>query len=170
MRTVITAVDVLQEKGYSLDEEKVHYALAHVKEINGLYGRWDVINRNPLTVVDVAHNEDGIKLLLSQLVMCNYKNLHIVFGIVKDKEVSTILSILPKKATYYFTKAQIARALPEVQLMEKASEYNLYGTHFPEVNMALTAARNNAGKDDMILVCGSVYVAGEVNVNFKREL
>lgn len=168
LRTIITAVDVLKEKGYSLKDENIYYALGHVKEINGLYGRWDVINKEPLIVVDVAHNEDGIKVLLAQLAMCNYKKLHIVFGIVKDKEISTMLSILPKEATYYFTKAQSPRALPEEQLMAKASEYNLYSAHFPEVNIALSAARKNADKGDMILVCGSVYLVGEVNTNLNK--
>lgn len=170
LRTIITAVDVLKQNGYSLYDKNILFALAHVKQINGLHGRWEVISEAPLIVVDVAHNEDGIKVLLEQLAVCNYTNLHIVFGIVKDKEIATILSLLPKKATYYFTKAQIPRALPEQELMAKAKEYNLFGNHFPQVNIALNAARKNAGKDDMILVCGSVYIAGEVDINAKTAV
>ena len=116
-----------------------------------------------MIVLDVAHNEDGIKQLLFQLKLFSYKNLHIVFGVVKDKDISKMLSFLPETATYYFTKAQISRALPEGELLEKAKQHNLNGTHFPNVNIALSAAKQNAEKDDMILVCGSVYLVGEVN-------
>jgi len=168
LRTVITAVNVLRKSGYSLDDDKIHSALSHVKELNGLYGRWSVIQKQPMIVLDVAHNEDGIKQLLTQVSLCTFKKLHIVFGIVKDKEISKILSLLPPNAIYYFTKAQISRALPEAELLSKAKEFNLTGTHFPEVNMALTAARKNAAEEDMILVCGSVYVIGEVDINNKN--
>ena len=153
---------------YSIDNDKTRYALSHVKELNGLYGRWNVIQQQPMIVLDVAHNEDGIKQLLNQLSLCTYKNLHIVFGIVKDKEISKILSLLPQNAIYYFTKAQISRALPEDELLTKAKEFNLNGASFPEVNIALTIAKNNADSQDMILVCGSVYVVGEVDLNFKN--
>ncbi|MEP6596048.1 MAG: folylpolyglutamate synthase/dihydrofolate synthase family protein [Ginsengibacter sp.] len=168
LRTVLTALDVLCKMGYLLNNDKVHYALLHVKELNGLYGRWSVIQQQPMIVLDVAHNEDGIKQLLTQLLLCSFKNLHIVFGIVKDKEISKILSLLPQNAIYYFTKAQISRALPEEELCAKAKEFDLNGVAFPEVNMALESARKNAAKEDMILVCGSVYVIGEVDISFRN--
>jgi dihydrofolate synthase/folylpolyglutamate synthase len=168
LRTVVTGISLLRNMGYSIDDDKTHYALSHVKELTGLYGRWNVIQQQPMIVLDVAHNEDGIKQLLTQLSLCTYKNLHIVFGIVKDKEISKILSLLPQNAIYYFTKAQISRALPEDELLTKAKEFNLNGASFPEVNIALTIAKNNADSQDMILVCGSVYVVGEVDLNFKN--
>jgi dihydrofolate synthase/folylpolyglutamate synthase len=168
LRTVLTAVDALTKIGYSLDDNKVKYALTHVKKLNGLFGRWDIIHRHPLIVLDVAHNEDGIKRLSEQLSFYNYEKLHIVLGMAKDKEVSKILSLLPKHASYYFTKASIARALSEDDLLTKAKVFNLKGTAYPEVNIALTAARMNAAKEDMILVCGSVYLVGEVDVNLKN--
>ena len=163
LRTVVTAIEVLKKAGYLFDENKMHSALQQVKLLNGLYGRWDIIDWEPMIVLDVAHNEDGIKQLLFQLKLFSYKNLHIVFGVVKDKDISKMLSFFPETATYYFTKAQISRALPEGELLEKAKQHNLNGTHFPNVNIALSAAKKNAEKDDMILVCGSVYLVGEVN-------
>ena len=169
MRTLVTALDVLTRNGYSFNDEKIHSALSHVKDINGLYGRWDVIQQHPMIVLDVAHNEDGIKQLLSQLSLFTFKKLHIVFGIVKDKEVSKILSLLPQRATYYFTKAQTPRALPQEELLTKAKEYNLHGTDYPNVNEALLSAQKNAVIEDMILVCGSVYVVGEVDEIFKKR-
>ncbi|MEO6456474.1 MAG: cyanophycin synthetase, partial [Ginsengibacter sp.] len=150
--------------------EKMHLALGKVKDLNGLHGRWDVIRHHPVTVLDVAHNEDGIKQLLLQLSLFTFKKLHIVFGIVKDKEISKILSLLPKTAAYYFTRAQIPRALPEEELLSKAKEYNLEGVAYPNVNEALLHALKNAGVQDMILICGSVYLVGEVDEAFKNEI
>lgn len=166
LRTVVTAIEALKKAGYLFDENKIHSALRQVKLLNGLHGRWDVIQQEPMIILDVAHNEDGIKQLLLQLKLFSYKNLHIVFGVVRDKDVSKILSLLPETAIYYFTKAQIIRALPEAELLEKAKKYNLKGGHFPNVNMALAAAKKNAEENDMILVCGSIFLVGEVtNVN-----
>jgi dihydrofolate synthase/folylpolyglutamate synthase len=87
---------------------------------------------------------------------------------VKDKEIEKVLEILPAKATYYFTKAQIPRALPESELLAMAQKYNLRGTAFSEVNEALKAAMNKASDEDLILVCGSVFVVGEVALNLKK--
>ncbi len=118
-----------------------------------------------MIALDVAHNEDGIKQLLHQVSLCNYKNLHIVFGIVKDKDADKLLSLLPKTAAYYFTKAQIPRALSEDELLQKAIAHNLDGEKYGEVNEALRSAMAKALKDDLIVVCGSVFLVGEVQVS-----
>jgi dihydrofolate synthase/folylpolyglutamate synthase len=115
-----------------------------------------------MIALDVAHNEDGIKQLLHQISLCNYQDLHIVFGIVKDKDADKILSLLPKNADYYFTRAQIPRALPENELAAKAKVYHLKGEKYSEVNEALKAAAGKASKDDLIVICGSVFLVGEV--------
>lgn len=169
LQTVLTAIDVLKRKGYSLKNEEIYIALSQVKRLNGLYGRWDILQQHPTVVLDVAHNEDGIRQLLSHLSLLTFEKLHIVFGMVNDKEVSKILSLLPKNAAYYFTKACIPRALPEDELMEKAVAYNLHGGCYLNVNGALSAALKNAGKKDIILVCGSVFVVGEVYETFKKD-
>ena len=161
--TVLAAVNELNKQGFTLKGENIKAALASVKKLTGLHGRWDIIKENPMIVLDVAHNEDGIKQLLQQISLTTFEKLHVVFGIVKDKDATKILSLLPGDATYYFTKAQIPRALPEDELSEKAKTFNLKGEKYPEVNDALEAAVSNASKKDLIVVCGSVYLVGEVN-------
>jgi dihydrofolate synthase / folylpolyglutamate synthase len=163
--TVLTAIDQLKQMGWQIDEAHVQFALKNSKQINGLHGRWETIQTNPTIVLDVGHNEDGIQQIIQQLAQTKYNKLHIVIGMVKDKEIETVLSLLPKEARYYFTKAQIPRALNEVDLQTKAKQYHLTGNAFTEVNEALAAAKSNAAKDDFILVCGSVFLVGEVSVN-----
>lgn len=160
--TVLTAVCQLQKFGWKIEENQIQAALKNTKQINGLHGRWEMIQQHPTIILDVGHNEDGIKQIVQQLAQTKYHQLHIVIGMVKDKEIETVLSLLPKEATYYFTKAQIPRALNEVDLQLKAKQYNLSGACFKEVNEALFAAKNKAAKDDLILVCGSVFLVGEV--------
>ncbi|MBA2249144.1 MAG: bifunctional folylpolyglutamate synthase/dihydrofolate synthase [Chitinophagaceae bacterium] len=163
IRTVLTAIEILNQMGFILGQSPVSAAFSNVKKLTGLHGRWDVINLDPVIVLDVAHNEDGIKQLTDQLLLCDYNNLHIVYGMVKDKDASKVLSLLPKFANYYFTKAQVDRALPEKELIQKARCYGLAGRDFPEVNDALKAAVANSSEGDLILVCGSVFLIGEVN-------
>ena len=116
-------------------------------------------------MLDVAHNEDGIKNLTEQIEITDHEELHIVIGMVKDKDVAKILSLLPKHAHYYFTKAQIPRALPENELAESADAIGLEGNHYSDVNTALQSALSFALKKDLIVVCGSVFVVGEVTLD-----
>jgi dihydrofolate synthase / folylpolyglutamate synthase len=160
---VLVAVELLHKEGFVITDTQLHKALAAVKHLTGLHGRWEMIQENPKVVLDVGHNEDGIKAILQQLELTNFHHLHMVTGMVKDKDVDAVLSLLPKHASYYFTQAAIPRALPAVELLQKAIEYGLNGEAFSEVNIALTAAKTAAAKDDLILVCGSVYLVGEVN-------
>jgi dihydrofolate synthase/folylpolyglutamate synthase len=123
-------------------------------------GNWCM--RTLPVILDVGHNEDGIKQIVEQLELTTYNQLHIIIGMAKDKAVEKVLSLLPKYASYYFTKAQIPRALPENELAEKAAVIGLHGKAFTEVNAALTEVLTHAHKDDLILVCGSVFLVGEV--------
>ena len=127
-----------------------------------LRGRWEIIHQQPLIVLDVGHNEDGIRQITGQLELMSYHNLHIVIGMVKDKEIAKVMQLLPKEASYYFTKAQTPRAMPEDQLAAIAAEYDLKGNHFPNVNIAIQNAAGHSHRDDLIVVCGSVFVVGEV--------
>lgn len=163
--TVLQVVHVLTSMGWKIDEHDVDKALLQVKKLTGLHGRWDVIHHAPYTVLDVGHNEDGIKQITSQLEHCNFHKLHIIIGMVKDKEIEKVLSLLPQYAEYYFTRAQIPRALPEDELMNKAKSLQLEGHAFINVNEALQQAANNAHEEDMILICGSVFVVGEVEAS-----
>lgn len=161
--TVLETIKILRQKGWIIEEKYIKSGLKNVKKLTGLFGRWQILQQHPTIVLDVAHNEDGIRQIVQQLETEVYTKLHIIIGMVKDKEIETVLSLLPQSATYYFTKAQIPRALDEVVLMNLALKYNLSGASFPNVNDALTAAKTTAGNDDLILVCGSVFIVGEVN-------
>ena len=159
---VSETVHQLRAKKFELPQEKVARALKQVKKLTGLHGRWDVIHQHPQVVLDVAHNEDGIRQLVNQVELSDYRQLHIIMGMVKDKEIDKVLALLPTEAEYYFTRAHIPRALPEDVLHEKATAAGLKGENYGDVNDALKAALSNAAKEDLILVCGSVFVVGEV--------
>ncbi len=161
--TVLTAIDILKNS-FLLKEEKIKSALRNVKKLTGLFGRWDVIHQNPTVALDVAHNEDGIKQLMNQIHKSKFKNLHIIFGMVKDKDLQKVLVQFPKDAKYYFTKAHNPRALSEAELKEKTQEYQLTGNFYPDVNKALKTALANASEEDLIVVCGSVFVIAEVEI------
>lgn len=168
--TVLCAEAILLKQGFIINNEAGKVALANTKNLTGLQGRWDVIAENPMIVLDVAHNEDGIRQVLAQTTayqqpageLGTKKNLHFVFGIIKDKEVSKVLAMLPTDAHYYFTNAHIPRALAAKDLQAKAAEFGLEGGTFDDVNEAVAFAKQNAAKDDLIVVCGSVFLVGEV--------
>lgn len=161
--TVLEACSVLKDMEYDIDENDIRQGLQKTKKLTGLHGRWEIIHENPTIVLDVGHNEDGIKQITQQLELTTHHDLHIIIGMVKDKEIDTVLSLLPQSANYYFTQAHIPRALPAETLKEKAGEYNLKGKVIPGVNEAIKEVRSKAHKDDLILVCGSVFLVGEVN-------
>jgi dihydrofolate synthase/folylpolyglutamate synthase len=162
--TVLSTVRQLQKTNWNISEGHLKSALMQTRKINGLHGRWEMIHENPGIILDVGHNEDGIKQIVLQLSQTNYNRLHIVLGMVKDKEIDTVLSLLPKDAVYYFTRAQIPRALNETDLQKKAQVFDLRGETFTDVNDALNAAIKNSSVNDLILVCGSVFLVGEVDI------
>ncbi len=161
--TVLEACSQLQQLGWKIDDKVIHKGLQHTKKLTGLHGRWEIIHTSPLVVLDVAHNVDGMRQLVQQAEVTEHNQLHIVIGMVKDKEIERMLALLPKSAVYYFTKAQIPRALPEDELMETAGKLNLQGDSFPDVNKALEFALQHAHPDDLVIVCGSVFLVGEVD-------
>ncbi len=165
--TVLCAEGILMQQGFKIKNDAERSALQNVKKITGFYGRWDVISEKPTIILDVAHNEDGIKQLLQQLAVVSHESsaLHFVIGMVKDKDVTKVLSLLPKNARYYFSNAHIARAMLHSALKEKAGESGLQGESYDDVNVALTAAKNMASADDIIIVCGSVFLVAEVNTD-----
>ena len=160
--TVLEACSLLQHKGWNIEEPDIRTGLQHTKKLTGLHGRWEVIRQQPLIVLDVAHNEDGVKMLMEHAEVTDHDHLHIVLGVVKDKEVEKILALFPRLADYYFTRADIPRALDAQILKEKAAAFGLKGGIYEDVNEAIKAAVTKASKQDMILVCGSVFLVGEV--------
>jgi len=162
--TVLEACSVLKELNYDIEEKDIREGLQKTKKLTGLHGRWEIIHEHPTIVLDVGHNEDGIKQIMQQLELTTYHELHIIIGLVKDKEVEKVLSLFPHSAHYYFTQAQIPRALRADILKSKGSDQHLQGDSYPDVNTAIRTATDKAHKDDLILVCGSVFLVGEVNV------
>ena len=162
--TVLEACSQLQQQGWKIDDLIIHKAIRQVKKITGLHGRWDIIHEHPLVVLDVGHNEDGIKQIVKQIELTDHHELHIILGMVNDKEIEKILKLLPATANYYFTQAQIPRALPANILQQKAEAIGLKGKTYPDVNIALKEAKDMADKNDLILVCGSVFLVGEVQI------
>lgn len=161
--TVLQSVDVLRHHGFRIHTDAVKKALYNSKQLTGLHGRWEVIRREPAVVLDVAHNEDGLRQLVLQLKHTAYKNLHLVVGMVKDKAVDSVLPLLPAPARYYFSQASIPRALAAEELRQKAAAAGLEGAAYPNVNAALDAALAAAGEDDLVLVCGSIFLVAEVD-------
>ena len=163
LKGVLVAMQILTTMGWQLSASKILKGLLHVGKNTGLMGRWECIQTNPRIILDVAHNEHGIKALLEQLESIHYAQLHIVTGMVKDKDVNAVLNLLPKKAKYYFTQSHIPRALPVSELASKGNTFNLSGSQFENVNIALQAANENATSNDLILVIGSVFLVAEVD-------
>lgn len=160
--TATTALQILRENFASIKTENIISGLKQVVANTGLLGRWQTLAEHPLTICDVGHNEDGIRHVVHQIQQIPHRRLHIVWGMTGDKNISSILSLLPRNASYYFCAAQIPRALNVAELAQKASEAGLSGVAYSSVNQALEAARNAAHEDDLIFVGGSVFVVAEV--------
>lgn len=160
-RTVLVSVRKLIELGFSISPVAVRNAFAHVVELTGLMGRWQQIQDHPKIVCDTAHNIGGIEYIVQQLKKENYDTLHIVIGMVNDKDINGVLSLLPATARYYFTKASVARALPEDELAAIADRHGLKGHSYSTVSEAVQAARENAGKNDFIYIGGSTFIVAD---------
>ncbi len=159
---VLQTLAILQEKGYTITEDAIRTGLANTKSITGLKGRWQVLNKKPLTICDTGHNVDGVKQILAQLQALAPKQVHMVFGAVNDKDISTILQLLPKQYRYYFCQAQIPRALPVNELYDKAIASGLSGEVYATVPEAVNTAKQNAAPDEVIFIGGSTFVVAEI--------
>lgn len=124
-------------------------------------GRWQRLSEKPLIIADTGHNEDGILQVVENLKSLDYSNLHVVFGAVNDKDITKILGLLPKKASYYFVKANVPRALDENDLLAQAQKMKLNGKPYPTVEKGLAAAKKAYKKGDLIFVGGSTFVVGD---------
>jgi len=160
--TVLKTIDVLNEKGWKLTEKIVRRGLVNTIRNTGLMGRWQIIGHNPLTICDTGHNQAGIKLVVEQIYQTAWKELHIVIGMVNDKDHNEVLALLPTNARYYFTKAAIPRAAEPEELAAKAAKFGLKGNCYPTVRQALSEALANSGKNDLVFVGGSTFVVAEI--------
>ncbi len=161
-KTVIQSVTVLRQLGYSISTSNLKKGLLNVVKNSGLQGRWQVLQEHPKIVCDTAHNKEGLSYTMQQLQAESYNNLHIVFGVVSDKDLDSIISLLPKNATYYFCKPNVQRGLDEDLLKGYFLDKGFIGNSYSSVNEALDAAKLNANTDDLIYVGGSTFVVAEV--------
>ena len=162
IRGVLQCVHLLKGMGWKLEDAIISKALQQIKLTTGLMGRWECIQESPKMFLDVAHNEHGMHALLDQLATLSYKQLHIITGMVKDKDVDAILGLLPKDAIFYFSNAHIPRAMPASEVAEKAKNIDIQGTIHENVNDAIATANKNAHPDDLIIVMGSIFLVAEV--------
>lgn len=160
--TVICATELLVKKGYTINEDALRAGIKNVIKNTGLLGRWQILAQQPLVIADTGHNEAGIKEVVNQINQTPHTNLHFVLGMVNDKDISTVLSLLPKNARYYFCKANIPRALNAEELAQKATEFGLQGEICESVSLALQKAKNNAQVSDLVFVGGSTFTVAEV--------
>ncbi len=161
LRTILSAVQILEELGYPL-KAHVKNALENVQEITGLRGRWEILQEKPLILCDTGHNEAGVKDVTEQLCGLTYKNLHIVWGMVGDKDAKAILALLPKKAIYYWCKPSIPRAKEAHILREEAAQFGLNGMIFTNAQSGLVAAKKAALQDDVIFIGGSTFMVADI--------
>lgn len=161
--TALATIDTLRKEcGVSVRANAISKGLRNVCKNTRFIGRWMEISKKPLVVFDSAHNEGGLKELKNELRKHKWNAIHFVYGTVGDKDIAGNLALLPQKATYYFCKANLPRGLDAKQLQHKAQEYGLKGNVYGSVKHAYNEALKNAGKNDLVLVAGSVFVVAEV--------
>jgi len=159
---VLTTVDELRQQGFKISEEHLKTALKQVTSLTGLQGRWQTLQQQPLVICDTGHNEDGVKEVLKNITNTPHQNLHLVWGMVKDKDVAKILALLPKEASYYFCQPNIPRGKPAEELAQDAQKYQLKGQTYTSVAEAYQQAKSHAQPNDLVFVGGSTFVVAEV--------
>ncbi len=164
-RTLLTAIPELRKAGYNLSEQAVRSGFAHVCELTGLMGRWQKLQDAPTLICDTGHNVGGITYITEQLKQQSYRKLHMIIGMVNDKDIHGVLALLPQEAEYYFTKASVRRALPECELAQLASEAGLQGNCYPDVPSAVRAAQEKSLPEDFIFVGGSSFIVADLLAN-----
>ncbi len=160
--TVLEALEVLNQQGnFKIDESSIYKGLKSVKKVTGLQGRWQILSKKPLMICDTGHNEAGIAEVVKNIENTPHKNLHIVFGMVKDKDITKVLSLLPVGAVYYFCKPDLERALEADALKTQAAQHGLKGKVYESVSQAIEKAKETAATDDLIFIGGSTFVVAE---------
>lgn len=159
---VLALIKALQDQEYKITWQNIQYGIENVIHLTGLKGRWQKIGEKPLIICDTGHNVDGLKEVVKQIRLQKFKNLYVVLGMVKDKDISNVLLLLPTEGYYFFCQATIPRSLDANILYQKARAIGLRGEVVPDVNKALAAAKSMAREDDFIFIGGSTFVVGEV--------
>lgn len=167
--TILNAVNKLKEKGYNITEKDIRNGFGDVCESTGLMGRWQKLEENPTIICDTGHNIGGMEYISKQLMAMNYEKLHIIIGMVNDKDINGVISLLPKNATYYFTQASVKRALPAEEIRAIGIGHGLKGNAYASVKDALAAAKEQAGENDLIFVGGSTFIVADLIVLYKNN-
>lgn len=162
IKTVQQSVELLRNSGFIISKPKLKKGLLNVVKNTGLKGRWQVLETKPKIICDTAHNREGLIYIIRQLKEEEFNSLHIVFGVVNDKDLSSIIPLLPKKATYYFCKPEVQRGLDAELLKNTFAKSQLIGRSYNSVKEALICAKSKANKSDLIYVGGSTFVVGEI--------
>jgi len=162
IKTTTQTVKLLQKRGFKIEQNDLERGLLHVVKHTGLLGRWQVLNEEPKVVCDTGHNREGLIHVMKQLSEEVFNTLHIVFGVVNDKNLSSIIDLLPKKATYYFCKPDISRGLDASKLKSVLNEYGLNGEAYNSVNEAYKTALEKADVNDFVFIGGSTFVVAEI--------
>ena len=162
VRTVLSAIELLKVQGFNLTPTHIKEGLSQVTSLTGLMGRWQTLGTNPLVICDTGHNEHGIREVIKNIASTSFKHLHMVIGMVKDKDITKVLSLLPVNARYYFCEPDIKRAKPAEDLAKEAETFDLKGNFYPSVKEAFNAAKEQAGSEDMIFIGGSTFVVAEI--------
>ncbi|MHC1708597.1 MAG: folylpolyglutamate synthase/dihydrofolate synthase family protein [Bacteroidales bacterium] len=160
--TVLQATDILKSAAYPLTSNTIRKGIKNVIRLTGFSGRWQILRKNPLTICDTGHNEAGLQYVLHEIKKIKYQSLHFVIGMVNDKDIGNILSLLPKKAVYYFCRPDIPRGLDQDELAREAMKLGLKGKAYPSVRKAYQDALITAGENDLVFVGGSTFVVAEI--------
>lgn len=167
--TILEAIKALRRKGIHISNQAVQDGFAKVSIHTGLRGRWQKIADKPLTICDTGHNVGGMQYITRQLATTPHQALHIVIGMVNDKDVNTVLSMLPQDATYYFTQASVKRAMPSDQFSQEASRHGLKGQCYPTVHDAYLAAKAASSEEDLIFIGGSTFIVADLFAAMEQE-
>ena len=162
IKGVLKTIKILQQKKYKISDLNIKNGLLNVVKNTGLKGRWQILQTKPKIICDTAHNKEGLSITMTQLQKEQFNNLHIVFGVVNDKDLSQIFSLLPKKATFYFCKPDVPRGLDQNILRDQFLGEGFVGESYLSVKEAVDKAISNASDDDVIYIGGSTFVVAEI--------
>jgi dihydrofolate synthase / folylpolyglutamate synthase len=166
---ILESVYQLQQQGVAISWENVVTAIGQVKKLTELRGRWQILSTKPLIITDIGHNPSGIEEAMKQLAAIPYARLHIVLGVMQDKELNEIASFLPKEAFYYAVVPELPRAMPSDQLTKNLLDFGLNAEDYSSVAKGIEIALSRALSDDLVFIGGSTFVVAEIPEWLRKE-
>jgi dihydrofolate synthase/folylpolyglutamate synthase len=159
--TLLSAIDQLRHVGFNLEEKVIYSGIKNVIRNTGLAGRWQITGHEPVTVADTAHNADGLKQVVQQIAETPHEKLHMIIGFVNDKDIESMLLLLPRQAEYYFTRLSVPRTMDEKTLESRAAELGLSGASYPSVKEAYAGLKEKTGINDLVVITGSTFLVAD---------